>query len=85
VVEEAGAGSWDEERREVPENERWEPRDCKMQNHMQRLLELLQCRILLHFEDALADAASAGDGLRPPGHGMSRTVKALSHPRHNSQ
>jgi hypothetical protein len=63
VVEEAGAGSWDEERREVPENERWEPRDCKMQNHMQRLLELLQCRILLHFEDALADAASAGDSL----------------------
>jgi hypothetical protein len=28
------------------------------------LLELLQCRILLHFEDVVTDAESAGESLR---------------------
>jgi hypothetical protein len=35
-----------------------------MQNQMQLLLELLQYEIDLHFEDALADAVSAGVSVR---------------------
>jgi hypothetical protein len=46
------------------ENGRRERGNCKMQMQMQHLLDLLQCLVLPHFEDAARDGLPAGVSLR---------------------
>jgi hypothetical protein len=59
-VEENG---WFEERREKPEYGARTDTSCKLQNAMQLLLEALQFRSVLYFEDGDSGEDTAGDGL----------------------
>jgi hypothetical protein len=52
------------QRERHPENGRRKRGNYKMQMQMQHLLELLQCHILPHFEEATRDGLSTGDSLR---------------------